>query len=220
MIKHWKAGISDAMFMLGVIVSNVEDLINITCCSHVLWNQFQFAHSIFINHFHIIMYYFPKPACFLIWLLCLPLGQSNLLVANTTGSVTANNSGFRIGSESTISGLRLFSNGTTTTLPNPPYASTVANTAGSVTVNNPGFSAGSQSPTSGRLFSNGSTTTVPDLSYSGTTGGGLASGHSLPLTSTETTLYTIDEVTFTGISNGLAAAGTTLTPGGSPVELI
>ena len=165
------------------------------------------------------MYHFPEPACFLVWLLCLPLGQSNLHVANTTGLVTANNSIFPTGSQSTISGPKLFSNGTTTTLPNPPYSGTVADSTGSVTVNNSGFPAGSQSPTSGRLFSNGSTSAVSNFSYSGTTGVGMTPGHSLPLTSIETKLYAIDGVTFTGISNGLAAAGTTLTPGGSPLEL-
>ena len=165
------------------------------------------------------MYRFPEPACFLVWLLCLPLGQSNLLLANTTGFVTANNSLLPTGSQSTISGPRLFSNGTTTAVPNPPYSRTIAGSTGSVTVNKPESPAFSQLPTSGRLFSNGSTTTVPNSSYSGTAGVGFAPGHSLPLTSIETTLYAIDGVTFTGLSNGLAAAGTTLTPGGPPLEL-
>ncbi|KAK0515879.1 hypothetical protein JMJ35_001913 [Cladonia borealis] len=233
------------------------------------------------------MYDFPDSASFLIWLLCLPLGESNLLsspLSDTTITVASQvfivnptnvvlnsttiapgssavtiggeavsadvNHDLFIGNSEIITGESVlstpintvsFSNLTTrrsgpttsaaSAIPivsaNSSAASLgtssrmhVAGTTGLVTASNVGFPSGSQSTISSqRISSNELPTIVSNPSSSTTVGVGLVSGHSTPPTSVGTTLYTIDGVTFTGNSQSLAVASTTLTPGGSPLTL-
>ena len=230
------------------------------------------------------MYYFPETACFLIWLLCLPLGESSLLSSPLSDTITisshlfivnptnvvlnsttiapgsaavtidgeavsadVNNDLFignseiinaesvssppintasfndlttrRSGSTPSVASAIVSANSSAASLETSNRAQ-VAGTTGLVTASNSGFPAGSQSTTSSqRVSSNKSPATVPNPSSSTTVGAGLVSGPSTPLTSIGTTLYTIDGVTLTGNPRSLAAASTTLTPGGSPLTL-
>ena len=230
------------------------------------------------------MYHFPESASFLIWLLCLPLGESNLLSSPLSDTITISsqlfivnptnvvlnsttiapgsaavtidgetvsadvNNDLFIGNSEIITAESVlsppintvsFSNVTTRRSGSTPSVVSaivsanssaaslgtsnrvhVAGTTGLVTASNSGFPAGSQSTISSqRLSSNEPPTTVSNPSSSTTVGVGLVSGLSTPLTSIGTTLYTIDGVTLTGNPRSLAAASTTLTPGGSPLTL-